>query len=151
MNVELLVIGKLHEPYLRQGCQMYVQRLRTLQPVVITELRSSSKTDGIAAEGERILERVPPAATFWALDERGAQLTSLALAARIAQVQRSGVRRFVLAIGGDRGLSEAVCERAQFVWSLSKSTFLHEMARLLVLEQLYRAAKINRGEPYHRP
>jgi 23S rRNA (pseudouridine1915-N3)-methyltransferase len=72
------------------------------------------------------------------------------LASRLQSVERSGTRHLALVIGGAEGLGEAVLSRANFVWSLSPLTFLHEMARLLVLEQLYRAVKINRGEPYHR-
>ncbi|HYK53090.1 MAG TPA: 23S rRNA (pseudouridine(1915)-N(3))-methyltransferase RlmH, partial [Candidatus Eremiobacteraceae bacterium] len=68
----------------------------------------------------------------------------------VADVERSGKRRLVIAIGGPQGLDETVLARADLRWSLSPLTFLHEMARLIALEQLYRAAKILRGEPYHR-
>lgn len=150
MNTELIAIGKLREPYLRDGCRLLLTRLRPVMPLSVRELPTSDGLDGASTEGTRILRCVPDGAHFWAVDERGGELTSLALASRIAALQRTGARRFVLAIGGDRGLSDAVRARADFVWSLSKLTFLHEMARLVVLEQLYRAAKINRGEPYHR-
>jgi 23S rRNA (pseudouridine1915-N3)-methyltransferase len=72
------------------------------------------------------------------------------VASALKKLKGSGRRRLVVAIGGARGLADSVLERADLVWSLSQLTLLHEMARLIALEQLYRAIKINRGEPYHR-
>jgi 23S rRNA (pseudouridine1915-N3)-methyltransferase len=86
----------------------------------------------------------------WVLDQRGRMMSSPDLAATLKKVEGSGRRRLVVVIGGARGLTERVLERADLVWSLSHLTFLHEMARLIAVEQLYRAIKINRGEPYHR-
>jgi 23S rRNA (pseudouridine1915-N3)-methyltransferase len=150
VNVDLIAVDRVREPYVRSGCSLYLARLRDVMPVDVIEVRRSAQSDGVVIEGERILERVPQGALLWALDERGQQLTSTSLAARINKVQQSGKRRLCFAIGGDRGISDGVRTRAELLWSLSPLTFLHEMARLIVLEQLYRAAKINRGEPYHR-
>ncbi len=150
MNIEIIAVDKLREPYLRDGCALYQQRLQPLLPVSISELRPSAKDDGILAEGEAILRRVDSDVLLWALDQSGHNITSHELARKLSAAEQSGCRRLVLAIGGAIGLSPALRKRADFVWSLSELTFLHEMARLIVLEQLYRAAKINRGEPYHR-
>src|SRR5579872_2343075 len=150
MNVELIAVDKLREPYLRDGCGLYVRRLSGLMPVAVTEVACETGDTGVAIEGERILRRVSKDAPLWVLDERGSALSSLALAEKLRAVQQSGVRRLAVVIGGDRGLAAGLRERADFVWSLGPLTFLHEMARLIVLEQLYRAVKINRGEPYHR-
>lgn len=150
MNVDLIAVDKLREPYLRQGCQLYLDRLRGILPVTVHEVPSQFGATGVELEGERVLRRVAPGVPLWVLDESGTPLSSIALADKLAAAQRSGTRRLALIIGGDRGVSPAVRERADFVWSLSPLTFLHEMARLIVLEQLYRAVKIQRGEPYHR-
>jgi 23S rRNA (pseudouridine1915-N3)-methyltransferase len=150
VNVEIVAVDKLREPYLKEGCDLYVQRLAPLLPVTVTQIRPAAGDDGISAEGEAILRRVADGAVFWALDQTGKTITSHELARKLKSVEQAGSHKLVLAIGGANGLSHAVRTRADFIWSLSELTFLHEMARLIVLEQLYRAAKINRGEPYHR-
>ena len=87
---------------------------------------------------------------FWLLDRTGTALTSTELATKLAAHADSGAARLNLAIAGAHGASDALRARADFVWSLSPLTFLHEWARAIVVEQLYRAAKINRNEPYHK-
>lgn len=150
MNVDLIAVDKMREPYLREGCRLYLERLRDSLPVTVHEVPAQFGGTGVELEGERILRRVASGLPLWVLDESGTALSSIALADRLAAAQQSGARRLTLVIGGDRGVSPAVRARADFVWSLSPLTFLHEMARLIVLEQLYRAVKIQRGEPYHR-
>jgi 23S rRNA (pseudouridine1915-N3)-methyltransferase len=150
VKIDIIAVDKLREAYIREGCDMYVERLSPLAPVSVIEVRPSSAPDAPVIEGEAILNRIDDDALFWALDQSGRSLSSHDLAARLASVERSGARRLVLAIGGAQGLSAAVRKRADFIWSLSELTFLHEMARLIVLEQLYRAVKINQGQPYHR-
>jgi 23S rRNA (pseudouridine1915-N3)-methyltransferase len=150
VKVEIIAVDKLREQYLRTGCDMYLSRIAPLFPISVTEVRPSSNDDGASAEGEAILRHVAADVLFWALDQTGQNVTSHELARKLAAAESSGSRQLVVAIGGAKGLSHAVRKRADFVWSLSELTFLHEMARLIVLEQLYRAAKINRGEPYHR-
>lgn len=150
MKIDLIALDKLREPYLREGCALYVQRLAPLLPVSMVDIKASTSEDSSTIEGEAILRRVDDDALLWALDQTGQAITSHELARRLSSAENSGCRRLVLAIGGADGLSPAVRKRADFVWSLSELTFLHEMARLIVLEQLYRAAKINRGQPYHR-
>ena len=150
MNVLIIAVDKLREAYVRSGCELYAKRLRPYHTVTTIEVRKGSGAAATADEGRRILERLEPTDVVWALDRVGDAFASIALAKRIALVERDGHRRLVLAIGGAEGLSEAVFARADLRWSLSPLTFLHEMTRLIVFEQLYRAAKIARGEPYHR-
>ncbi len=151
MNVQIVAVDKLREAYVREGCQLYEQRLRPIMPVTVRETRPASDDKAaVETEGKAILRAIGPDDIVWALDLRGTIVSSATLARMLADAERSGRRRLTLAIGGALGLSPAVIERADFVWSLSHLTFLHEMARLIVLEQLYRAVKINRGEPYHR-
>jgi 23S rRNA (pseudouridine1915-N3)-methyltransferase len=146
MNITLLAVDRLRESYLRDGCALYVKRLAPLLPVRTVEVRPATKLEESAA----LLKQIAGNTTVWALDRGGVELSSEQLAGRLQTVVRSGTNQLVLVIGGAEGLGDSVLSRADFVWSLSPLTFLHEMARLLVLEQLYRAVKINRGEPYHR-
>lgn len=146
MNVTILAVDRLRESYLRDGCGLYVKRLAPLLPVRMLDVKPSSQSE----ESSTLLKQVAADATVWALDRAGTELSSEQLASLLQSVERSGSRHLALIIGGADGLGNEVMARADFVWSLSPLTFLHEMARLLVLEQLYRAVKINRGEPYHR-
>jgi 23S rRNA (pseudouridine1915-N3)-methyltransferase len=146
MNVTLLAVDRLRESYLRDGCALYIKRLAPLLPVRTIDVRPSTPSE----ESIALLKQIPADTTVWALDRTGIELNSEQLASRLQTVERSGARHLALVIGGAEGLDAAMLTRAGLVWSLSPLTFLHEMARLLVLEQLYRAVKINRGEPYHR-
>lgn len=150
MNVTILAVDKLREQYVRAGCELYAKRLAPYGGVTTVEIRKSTAADAMAREGRSMLNHIAPDDVVWALDRIGKPLSSLELARKIAEVERSGKRRLVLTIGGPEGLHQSVLSRADFRWSLSELTFLHEMARLVALEQLYRAAKIGRGEPYHR-
>jgi 23S rRNA (pseudouridine1915-N3)-methyltransferase len=146
MNVSLIAVDRLREPYVREGCALYVKRLAPLLPVRIVHVRPSTQRE----ESRALLDQIPAEATVWSLDRGGKELSSEQVAARLRNVERSGVRHLAVIIGGADGLGAPLLARADFVWSLSPLTFLHEMTRLIVLEQLYRAVKINRGEPYHR-
>lgn len=146
MNVTMIAVDRLRESYLREGCALYVKRLAPMLPVRAIDLRPATQSE----ESNALLKQIPAEAIVWALDRRGTELSSEQLASRLKAVERSGARHLALVIGGAEGLDAAALARADFVWSLSPLTFLHEMVRLLALEQLYRAVKINRGEPYHR-
>jgi 23S rRNA (pseudouridine1915-N3)-methyltransferase len=150
MNVTIVAVDKLREQYLRTGCDLYEKRLAPYFRLDVIETRKGSGPDAVAREGRDILARIEDADECWALDRSGDILSSLDLSRKISRVERSGKRRLVLAIGGPDTLHESVLGRANFRWSLSNLTFLHEMSRLIVFEQLYRAAKIARGETYHR-
>ncbi|HKW44221.1 MAG TPA: 23S rRNA (pseudouridine(1915)-N(3))-methyltransferase RlmH [Candidatus Eremiobacteraceae bacterium] len=146
MNVSLIAVDRLRESYLRDGCALYVKRLAPMLPLRMIDVRPSTKE----GEADALLKQTTAEATVWALDRGGMEISSDQLATRLQMVARSGARHLALIIGGADGLGAAILARADFVWSLSPLTLLHEMTRLLVLEQLYRAVKINRGEPYHR-
>jgi 23S rRNA (pseudouridine1915-N3)-methyltransferase len=150
MNISIVAVDKLREPYARTGCALYLERLGRYYGVTVIETRKEAGTGAVLLEGRAILGRIDDDDIVWALDRSGIAMSSTDLARRIGDVERSGKRRLVIAIGGPEGLDESVLARADLRWSLSPLTFLHEMARLIALEQLYRAAKIGRGEPYHR-
>ena len=146
MTVRIIAVDKVRETYLRDGCALYVRRLARLLATSIHEVRPGTPV----SEARAILRQVPTGATVWALEREGVALSSIDLAKRIAALRERGVKALFLGIGGPDGLHRSVLERADFAWSLSPLTLLHEMARLVALEQLYRAMKIIRGEPYHR-
>ena len=158
MKFTVLAIGKLKEQYLRDGVAEFVKRLRVYGGVTITEL-SESKMSGsgdrtarlqaVNDEGERLLKGVSNHAYVVLLDVYGKTTSSEALAARIAELEVSGTSEMVFIIGGDFGVSEELRKRADWRLSFSPMTFTHQMVRLLLVEQIYRACKINRNEPYH--
>lgn len=158
MKFTVLAIGKLKEQYLRDGVAEFVKRLRVYGGVTITEL-SESKMSGsgdrtarlqaVNDECERLLKGVSNHAYVVLLDVYGKTTSSEALAARIAELEVSGTSEMVFIIGGAFGVSEELRKRADWRLSFSPMTFTHQMVRLLLVEQIYRACKINRNEPYH--
>jgi 23S rRNA (pseudouridine1915-N3)-methyltransferase len=122
--------------------QEYAGRIARFAELEVVELKASDP----AREAESLLERTLKG-ELWALDQRGTELTSEELSRKLAPL-RSGA--LTLCIGGDEGLHDSLRSRAKFVWSLSRLTLPHRLARVLVLEQIYRAFEILRGAPYHK-
>jgi 23S rRNA (pseudouridine1915-N3)-methyltransferase len=111
--------------------------------------RGVDEARAMRQEGEALLRRISPAEHVWLLERSGSELSTFELVERLGELSRGGVSRLTLVVAGPYGASGTLLERANFLWSLSQLTLLHEWARALVLEQLYRAAKIARREPYH--
>ncbi len=155
MKIGLISIGKLSQPFLRDGVAEYagrIQRYIAFNSSELKEAKGGSKANSKVIreqEGERILARVPEGAYLVALDERGRDYSSEKLADLLGQHMLQGTGELVFVIGGAYGLSRAVKERANLLLSLSALTLTHQMARLLLLEQLYRGFTILRNEPYH--
>ena len=161
MNIEIICIGNLKEPYLRDAEKEYLKRLTPYCKVSVTELREERlPKDAGAAEEENVRKKEGEAlinaaekkgsAYVFALDMRGAGKTSEKFAENIQEIAGRGKSTIVFFIGGSLGLSKTVRERADAVLSLSGMTFPHQLTRVILLEQLYRAQKILRGEPYHK-
>ncbi len=156
MNLALITPGKLKKAYLRHGCADYLARLEHFARVQVIEVRAEPCRRGAdpamiaRLECRRILARVPAGAVLIAFDSSGRQLDSLAMARMMKDLRDSGRTRIAFAIGGPLGLDAELLERADECLSLSKMTFPHELARLIVLEQLYRAFSIVHGQPYHK-
>ncbi len=158
MNIRVVGAGRIKEPWLAAGAQEYRKRLRPHAAVELVAVQDEPLPPrGDAAErairrreGERILRHVPPGWRLVALDVGGKMLSSEELAGWLAGEALRGHGDFAFAIGGTLGLDEEVLGRADLQLSLSRLTFPHQMVPLLLLEQLYRACKINAGEPYHR-
>ncbi|MFY9779489.1 MAG: 23S rRNA (pseudouridine(1915)-N(3))-methyltransferase RlmH [Candidatus Baltobacteraceae bacterium] len=152
MKIRLISVGKVREPYVAAACDDFAARLRRHESFEQLEVAASHGSDPARAmreEGERVLRALAPGDLVWLLERSGTQLTSLELAERLQALAASGLSRLVLIVAGTYGASDELLARAAFRWSLSRLTFLHEWTRALVLEQLYRAAKIARNEPYH--
>lgn len=152
MQLRLIAVGKLREAYTAQACAEFAKRLTPYYPLEIVEVRAASGTrpaEAMRDEGERLLQALGASDDVWLLDRTGEELASEELAQRLDRVAHEGARRLCILVGGTYGVSAAVTQRATLRWSLSKLTFLHEWARMIALEQLYRAAKIIRNEPYH--
>ena len=126
---------------MQAGCEEYARRMRGKLPLEVTEARDDAD----------LPKRIPPRSKLWALDERGKQLSSDELAQALRTLMNGGEHGVAFVIGGADGLPRELVARADFVWSLGRLTLPHRLARLIVLEQLYRALSIVRGEPYHRP
>lgn len=158
MKFSILTIGKLKEAYLRDGVAEFVKRLRPYGGVAITELNESKIGDKpsdadrqhvVEEEGERLLKLVNDRSWLVVLDVYGKTMSSEALAAKVAELELDGISEMTFVIGGAFGVSEKLRNAARLRLSFSPMTFTHQMVRLLLVEQLYRACKINRGEPYH--
>jgi 23S rRNA (pseudouridine1915-N3)-methyltransferase len=152
MNVRLIAVGKLREPYLVAAADDFRRRLRPYHRLEEIEVRAGDGGDAARAmtgEAEAILRLIAPGDHVWLLERTGTEFSSTELAARIERLAIDGTSRLTLVIAGTYGAAPALLERAQLRWSLSRLTLLHEWARALVLEQLYRAAKIAANEPYH--
>ena len=146
MKITLLVIGKLKEKFLVEGVEEYLKRIKIFAKV---EVREISECRTVDEEGKKLLAQVPRDSFLIVLDVAGNALTSEQLAEKISALTLRGVSDITFLIGGAFGLSEEVRRAAGLRLSLSKMTFTHQMARLIIAEQIYRAFKINRGEPYH--
>ncbi|QIM17268.1 23S rRNA (pseudouridine(1915)-N(3))-methyltransferase RlmH [Leucobacter insecticola] len=146
----MLAIGKKHENWVTDGIARYEKRLR--KPFDVSwQLLPHSSREGDAAraeESERILAKLDRGAFVILLDERGRNIDSPALAATMQGAFDAG-RAVVVIIGGAYGVEDRVRDRADFVWSLSKLVFPHQLVRLILAEQLYRAQEIAGNRPYH--
>ena len=159
MQVHIIAVGKIKEKYLQLGILEYEKRLRPYAKLHIVELpeekrpvsaSSSIEAAAIEKEGQRICAAIPNGSFVIALDVRGVSWSSEELADAFREWELAGKNQVAFVIGGDLGLSPVVLSRSDLRLSLSKMTFTHLMARLLLLEQVYRAFRILRGEPYHK-
>ena len=156
MRLTLISVGKNAEPFVRDACADYAARIRRYADLVLTvvpeeRVAAAGKKDFILREeGRRIRGKIPPAALRIALDERGRNFTSEAFSRLLEGWMATGVRGAAFLLGGAYGLDETLKEEADVRLSLSPLTLTHGMARMVLLEQLYRAFTLIRKEPYHK-
>ena len=150
MRYQLVTIGQLKRGFIREGCQHFLARLEKYAKVEVVELKEGKgRAEEVAVqEGEALLKAA--SGYLIALDERGKERRSAELAERITTLENQSIGQISLLIGGAEGLSDEVKRRVDESWSLSKLTLPHELARLILLEQLYRLETIRSGHPYHR-
>ncbi len=150
----IVAVGRL-KGWTAEGCDDYLTRLRRYFPVEVVEvpeedMNRRTAEEVLAAEGQRLLKRLPDRAHVVALDrERGKSLSSEDLARKLDSLGGSGRSHVAFVLGGPLGLSPGVLDRADERLSFGPITLPHALARVVLLEQLYRAAKIGRGEKYH--
>ena len=154
MKTELLLVGKTTDKHFQAGIDDYVSRINHYMPFHITIIPELKNTKSLSEEQQKTLEAnqilklTQPSDTLVLLDEHGKEYRSIEFAQWLQKKQNTA-RRLVLAIGGPYGFAPEVYQRADEKISLSKMTFSHQMIRLILTEQVYRACTIIRGEPYH--
>lgn len=159
VNISIVTVGKLKEKYLKQGIEEYLKRLGSYAKVEVIEVPDEkapeelSETEMIQVkqkEGERILAKIGLDTYVIALAINGKLKSSEELADTLDKLATYGKSKIAFVIGGSLGVSDEVLKRADEQLSFSKMTFPHQLMRLILVEQIYRAFRINRGEPYHK-
>ncbi len=155
MKINLWSVGKNNEPYVKAGIDEFTQRISKYYPVewkiipVPKNAGSLSETDLKKKEAELILNHLQKEDYLILLDEKGKQFSSESLAAFLQKRANESNKNLVFLIGGAFGVDETVLQRANHSWSLSQLVFPHQLVRLILTEQIYRACTINRNEKYH--
>ncbi len=159
LNIDIICVGKLKEDYLRMACAEYEKRLGAFCKLRITELTPARLPDNpnqaqinaaLEDEGARIIAKLAPNTSVFAMCIEGRQMPSEKLSAEIEKCAVSGYGSLAFIIGGSHGLSPAVKSKAAYRLSMSEMTFPHQLARVMLLEQIYRAFMISSGTKYHK-
>ncbi len=156
MKIKIIALGKIKEKFLKDGIDEFLKRLSPYASIEIIELQPVEIKDenliqkALEQEGNKILENIKPNSYVITLEILGKQLSSEGFAQKINEISISGISELVFIIGSSYGISPIVSQRADFKLSISKMTFLHQFARLLLVEQIYRAFKILKNETYHK-
>ncbi|SFG19494.1 23S rRNA (pseudouridine(1915)-N(3))-methyltransferase RlmH [Oribacterium sp. WCC10] len=159
MKITLITVGKIKEKYLKDAIAEYSKRLSAYYDINIIELQDEKTPDKAPVsieekiketEGNRILQKISDRAYVIALAINGDMLSSEELADKMSDLMVRGNSDIVFVIGGSLGLSPEVLRRANYKLSFSRMTFPHQLMRVILLEQVYRAFKINSNEPYHK-
>ncbi len=155
MKLQIWSVGKQHEPYIQTGVELFTRRISNYFPIewnLIASPKNAARMQEAAlreSEGSAILHMLRKEDQLVALDENGTAINSPGVARFIQAKANEGTRNLIFLIGGAYGLDEKVLQRAGFKWSLSALTFPHQLVRLILAEQLYRACTIMRNEKYH--
>lgn len=156
MKIKIIALGKIKEKYLKDGINEFLKRLTPYASISIVELNpieikdENLKEKILLEEGEKILSNIKPLDYVITMEILGKQFSSEEFAKKIENLTNDGTQEIVFVIGSSCGIGENVSKRANLKMSMSKMTFLHEFARLILVEQIYRAFKILKGETYHK-
>jgi 23S rRNA (pseudouridine1915-N3)-methyltransferase len=156
MKIKIIALGKIKEKFLKDGIDEFMKRLTPYTSIEIVELSPVEIKDenltqkALEQEAEKILANIKPNSYVITLEILGKQLSSEDFAQKINEITNEGISELVFVIGSSCGIAPSVSQRADFKLSISKMTFLHQFARLLLVEQIYRAFKILKNETYHK-
>lgn len=156
MKIKIIALGKIKEKFLKDGIDEFLKRLTPYSPVEIIELspieiKDENLTQKILdEEGDKILSHIKPQSYVITLEINGRQFSSENFADKLKELINNGISETIFVIGSSCGISPKVSDRANLKLSMSKMTFLHQFARLILVEQIYRAFKIMKGETYHK-
>ena len=159
MKIKIICVGKIKESFYKEAIGEYVKRLSRYATVEICEVADEKTPDRLsdterdlilAKEGERIKSKLKESDFLCTLEIEGAKLSSEGLASKLDSLFTSGVSSIAFVIGGSLGIDRSIKKAASFSISFSDMTFPHQLMRVILLEQIYRAFKINAGEPYHK-
>ncbi|KGX93706.1 50S rRNA methyltransferase [Pontibacillus halophilus JSM 076056 = DSM 19796] len=159
MQIQIVSVGKIKEKYIKQGITEFEKRLRPYCKLTMDEVNDEQAPEQMSEkemikvkdkEGERILNKIKPNQYVIVLDLQGEQWSSENLAKHMEQLSIHGKSQVSFVIGGSNGLSNDVLKRADQKLSFSKMTFPHQLMKLILMEQIYRAFKIQKNEPYHK-
>ena len=159
MNIDIISVGKLKEDYLKSGINEFLKRMNTYAKISITEIPDEKAPENMSdaelervksIEGQKILAKLKESSYVIALAIEGKKLSSEAFAAQIDKLMTDGYGDITFIIGGSNGLSDEVLSRAQYLLSFSKMTFPHQLLRLILMEQIYRAFRSMNNHPYHK-
>jgi len=156
MNIKIIALGKIKEKFLKDGIDEFLKRLTPYASLEIVEIPTIEIKDEniiekfLKDEGEKILSHIKPNSYVITLEIQGEMLSSEKFAQKLETLTNEGIAEIIFIIGSSYGLSQIVSERANFKLSMSRMTFLHQFARLILVEQIYRAFKILKHEKYHK-
>ena len=159
LNIIIVCVGKLKEPFLREAFEEYRKRLSTFCKLSVIELSPEKLSDSpsqkeidsaLTAEGKRILEKIPKGSAIYTMCIEGKQISSTEFSEKISSLAVSGFSSIAFVIGGSYGLSDEVKAKSSFKMSVSKMTFPHQLFRVMLMEQIYRALQIELGTKYHK-
>ena len=156
MNIKIIALGKIKEKFLKEGVDEFLKRLTPYSSVEIIELAPIEIKDEnlidkvLDEEGDKILSIIKPSSFVVTLEIKGKMFSTEEFSQKFEELINDGVSELVFVIGSSCGLSEKVSARADLRMSMSKMTFLHQFARLILVEQIYRAFKIMKNEKYHK-
>lgn len=154
MKIKIVSVGSIKEKFLKDAISEYLKRLTRFAKIEIievdeTKIQNKSEEQVKKEEGDRLLKRIRQDEFVFLLDLKGELISSEVLAQKIKDLINKGISPLTFVIGGTLGLSEEVRKRANIKLSISKMTFTHQMCRMIILEQIYRAFKIINNEEYH--
>lgn len=159
MNITIIAVGKIKEKYIQEGIKEFIKRLSRYCSLNLIEVDDEKAPENLSQremeivktkEGQKIITKIPQNSFIISLEIKGKQLSSEELSKKIEELMIEGVNHITFIIGGSLGLSDEVLDRSNFRLSFSKMTFPHQLMRLILLEQIYRAFKIIKNETYHK-